>query len=300
MGEKIRLFFLGTSDSIPTASRNHSAFLIFYKGENILIDCGEGTQRQIRKARLNPCKLTKILITHWHADHTLGLAGILKTLALSGYNKTLFIYGPPGIKTQLGLLLKLFGFNNEYEIRVEEVEGRFFENEDFYLEAASMVHKVPCNSYSFCVREKIRINKSKLKKFKIPPGPHLKKLKEGKDFFYNNKKYLSKDFIYKENLRKVSFVLDTSFNERIVPFVKNSDVLVCESTYRSDMEDKAIEYNHLTSEQAAKIAKNGKIKRLFLVHISQRFSKDTEKVLKEARKIFKNTFLPKDLDVIEV
>ncbi len=87
----IKITFLGTSDQIPSAKRNHTAILLTYKGENILVDCGEGTQRQFRKARLNPCKITRLLITHWHGDHVLGIPGLLKTLALSGYNKTLSI-----------------------------------------------------------------------------------------------------------------------------------------------------------------------------------------------------------------
>ena len=94
MTEKIKITFLGTSGSVPSAMKNHPAILLTYQGENILIDCGEGTQRQFRKAKLNPCKINRILITHWHTDHILGLPGLIKTLALSGYKKQLYIYGP--------------------------------------------------------------------------------------------------------------------------------------------------------------------------------------------------------------
>ena len=103
----IKLTFLGTSDSIPTEERNHTSILLTYEGENILIDCGEGTQRQIRKAKLNPCKITRILITHWHGDHVLGIPGLLQTLSMSGYNKTLYIYGPEGTKKFMKELLKI-------------------------------------------------------------------------------------------------------------------------------------------------------------------------------------------------
>ncbi|KKK90177.1 hypothetical protein LCGC14_2725720, partial [marine sediment metagenome] len=144
----IKLTFLGTSASIPSAERNHTAILLTYYGENILVDCGEGTQRQFRKARLNPCKITRILITHWHADHILGIPGLLKTLALSGYNKTLFIYGPKGTKILMKTLLKLFAFKGEYNIKVEEVNEKFFETKDFYLKTKKMTHRVPCNAYA--------------------------------------------------------------------------------------------------------------------------------------------------------
>ena len=92
------LTFLGTSQAIPTKSRNHTAMLLRYEDEMILVDCGEGTQRQFRKAEINPCKLTKLLITHWHGDHILGIPGLLQTLALNNYNKTLDVYGPSGTK----------------------------------------------------------------------------------------------------------------------------------------------------------------------------------------------------------
>jgi len=298
MTEKIKLTFLGTSDSVPSASRNHPAVLLTYKGENILIDCGEGTQRQFRKAGLNPCRLTRILITHWHADHILGIPGLLKTLGLSSYNKKLFVYGPKGTKFLMGSLLKLFGIREDYPIETKEVSGRFFETDDFYLEAGTMSHGIQCNAYSFIKKAQIRIDKEKLKKLKIPKGPHLKGLKKGRDIIYKGKKYSAKRLTYKEPEKKISFVLDTSFNNRVVPFVKGSDVLVCESSYIHELENLAKRHHHLTASQAAEIAKKAKVKKLFLIHISQRFSKKMKGVLEEARNIFKETYLPKDLDTL--
>jgi len=300
MAESVKLTFLGTSDSVPSAARNHPAILLTYGGENLLVDCGEGTQRQFRKAHLNPCKITRLLITHWHADHVLGIPGLLKTLELSGYKKTLYIYGPSGTKELMRKLLDLFGFRGDYKINIEEVSGKFFECDDFYLEAKRMTHGIACNAYSFVKKGGIRIDKVKLKKFKIEPGPHLKKLKEGKSISYNGKSYKMNDLTFGDDDKKISFVLDTSFNKDIVPFVKNADAVVCESTFTSDMEDKAKDHKHLTSTQAARIAKGAKVGELFLIHVSQRFSKDSDMVLSEAKKIFKNSHLPRDLDVFEV
>ena len=104
----IKVTFLGTADQIPSSRRNHTSILLTYNEENILVDCGEGTQRQFRKAHLNPCKVTRILLTHWHGDHILGLPGLLSTLSLSGYNKTIFIYGPKRTKTFVKELLRIF------------------------------------------------------------------------------------------------------------------------------------------------------------------------------------------------
>src|SRR5574344_982387 len=151
----IKITFLGTSDQIPSSRRNHFSALINYNEENILIDCGEGTQRQFRKANLNPCKITKILLTHWHMDHILGLPGLLSTPAVSGYNKELIIYCPKGMSKNIFDMLKLFKFHREYSIEVKEVLGTFFENEDFLLQAEEMSHSVACNAYSFILKDKL-------------------------------------------------------------------------------------------------------------------------------------------------
>lgn len=295
----IKITFLGTSDAIPSADRNHTAILLSYKEENILIDCGEGTQRQFRKAKLNPNKITRILITHWHGDHVLGIAGILQTLSFSEYNRTLYIYGPKGTKEFMRTLLQTFIFHQNFKIHVDEVENKFFETDDFYLEAEKMSHGIPCNAYTFVKKGNLRIDKKKLEKIKIK-GPILKKLKEGKNIVYQGKKYLAKNLTYEERGKKISFVFDTSFNDKIVPFVKNSDLLICESTFGAELEDRAEEYNHLTSKKTAEIAKKSNSKKLVLTHISQRYNKNPKKILDSAKKIFKNSMLVKDLDEIEI
>jgi len=301
MPEKIKLHFLGTSGAFPTAKRNHPAFLLSYKGENILVDCGEGTQRQFRKARLNPCKITRVLITHWHGDHVLGLPGLFQTLSLSlsEYEKTLCIYGPRGIKQHVADVLRAFPHLNEVILEVKEVSGKFFESEDFYLEAEGMEHGTPCNAYNFIEKSKLRIDKVKLKKLKIKPGKHLKDLKEGKDITYEGKKYKFKDLTFSSEERKVSFVMDTANNRKIVPFVKKADVLVMESTFDSSLEDLAREHKHMTVGQTAKIAKSAKVEKLFLVHVSDRYEASFPEILKDAKKTFKNVDIPGDLDSFE-
>jgi len=300
MTSKVKITFLGTADQIPSKDRNHTAILLTYEGENILIDCGEGTQRQFRKADLNPCKITKILLTHWHGDHVLGFPGLLSTLALSGYNKTLYIYGPKGTKKFVDELLRVFNFRKEYKIVVEEVSGKFFETKDFYLKAEKMEHGIPCYAYSFVKKGQLRIDKKKLERAKILSGPHLQNLKEGKDIIYEGKKYKSKDLTFQDSDLKVSFVLDTRENNKIVSFVKDSDLFVCEASYADDLKDQAKEHLHMTAKQAGDLAKKAKVKQLVLTHISQRYEKAPHIILDEAKKSFKNTILVKDLDVLEV
>ncbi len=299
MASKIKVTFLGTSAQIPTAKRNHPAIFLNYKEENILIDCGEGTQRQFRIAKLNPGKITRILITHKHGDHIFGLPGLLSTLNFSEYNKTLHIYGPKGIKKTLENFLDASGIKINYKIVIKEVSGIFFETKEFYLEAEKMDHGAPTNAYNFVIKDKLRLDKKKLEKAKIS-GPILKDLKEGKDITYKGKKYLAKKFLYGEKGKKVSIVLDTLYNEKIAPFVKNADLLICESSFSSKNNKEAKKHKHLTAEQDGKIAKKAKVKKLILTHTSQRYAMKLKTLLNEAKENFKNVTIAEDFDEVEI
>lgn len=300
MASKIKVTFLGTSAQIPSAKRNHTAILITYKDENILVDCGEGTQMQFRKAQLNPCKLTTILITHIHGDHTFGLPGLLSTLNFSGYNKYLRIYCPKGAKKIIEEFIDIEHLKNGFKIKIEEVSGKFYENEDFYLESESMQHGIPTNAYNFVIKSKSRIDKLKLKKYKIPEGPLLKNLKQGKDIFYEGKKYKAKELVYLEEGKKISFVLDTVLNNKIARFVKGADLLICDSSFSSENSKEAKEHMHLTARQDGQIANSAKVKKLVLTHISQRYDNKLKELLDDAKKEFKNVVIAEDLSSFEI
>jgi len=304
MAEKLKITFLGTSDAVPSAKRNHTGIFLNYDGEHILIDAGEGTQRQFRKAGLNPCKLNKLLITHWHGDHVLGVPGLLQTLALSGFQKGLEIYGPKGTKKFSKEMLKSFVFADKYSLKTENVSGRsgkFVDTDDFHLKAMGMQHNVPCNAYCFKEKDRIRIDKEKLKKTSLPNGPLLQDLKKGKNVKYQGKKYKAKDLTFKEKGKKICFVLDTKMNRKIVDFVEGADILICESTFSKELEDHAEEYNHMTAQQAGKVAKEAGVKKLILTHISQRYEAGGFKdILKEAKEEFENTVIAKDFDSFEI
>ena len=302
MAEKIELTFLGTGSAIPTKRRNHLAMLLKYKSENILIDCGEGTQRQFRKVGLNPCKITKILITHWHGDHVFGLPGILNTLRLNGYNRKLEIYGPRGTSEWVRKYLDLVGRRGEdLDLKVVEVrDGVVFENEDFFIECLGMDHDCPAVGYSFVVREKGRLDKEKLKKLKIPNSPVLGELAKGKIVEINGEKINGKDLLYKEKSRKISFVMDTRICENAVNLARDADLLVIESTYSSGESGELLrERAHLSSVEAAEIGKRAKVKRLALVHLSQRYEGIPKVILSEAVEVFgEGVIVPEDLDRI--
>lgn len=297
--ENITLNFLGTGSAIPTKRRNHVGILVSFANENILVDCGEGIQRQFRIAELSPSKLTKILITHHHGDHILGLPGLFQTLAMQDYSKTLKIYGPKNITHYIRLIEELIrGFN--ISLKVEEVSGKFLNEKNYFIESAEMHHGVPANAYSIVLKDRVRLNKSKLKKLKVPNSPIIKELQQGKDIVVNGKKIRAKDVCYIEKGKKITIVLDTSYNENAVKLAKNSDLLICESDFMEKDYEKAKEYLHLTAKQAAQIAKKSNSKRLVLIHLSQRYDANPKEVEKEAKKVFKNTKIARDFDKIVI
>ncbi len=303
MAERIELTFLGTGSAVPTKRRNHPAMLLKYKDENILIDCGEGTQRQFRKAGLSLGKISRILITHWHGDHVLGLPGVLQTLILNGYSKKLEIYGPRGSKEWFRKYLDLVGRGVEkLDISVKEVgEGVIFDEGEYFVEAQKMDHDCPAVGYSFIIREKFRLDGEKLKKLKIPNSPLIGELAKGKKIKINGMVFDGKKLLYKEAPRKVSFVMDTRYNENAIKLAKGSNLLICEATFsKRESEELLGNRAHLSSVEAARIAKKAKVVGLALVHLSQRYEGIPKVILKEAKEVFENVIVPEDLDIIEL
>ena len=296
----IQVTFLGTGSAIPNAKKNHSGFLIKSERENILIDCGEGIQRQFKKAEENMQRLTKILITHWHEDHTLGLAGLLKTMGMNNYAQTLHIYGPRFTREKIHLFQEIY---SRYKINLEVHEisqGTIYEDKQIKIEAFPMDHGIPTLAYSIELKEQRRIDKSKLTKLKLPNSPLIGQLQQGKDIKHNGKTIKAKDITYIQSGKKLTIILDTALNPNCIELAKNSDLLICESTYSAEEQEKATEYKHLTTIQAAEIAKKAKVKQLALVHISQMHMHHLDKLAKEAKKIFKNASIPEDFDILEI
>jgi ribonuclease Z len=292
----MEIVMLGTSSMVPTRDRNHSAILLSYKDEKILVDCGEGTQRQFRKAGISPAKITKILLTHWHGDHILGLPGLMLTLGAFGYTgKTLEIYGPKGTKENVQKMFDFFIHRKIVNYKVIEVDqGLFFEDENFSLESTPLEHCIDARGYAFIEKDKRKIKMDILRKKGIKEGPIIKKLQSGIDIEYMGKKIKVKDVTEPIKGKKVTFVFDSKKCESAIKLAKNSDILICESTYLHDMKDIAKERGHMTAKEAAQIAKKAKVKKLVLTHFSQRY-KDVEILEKEAKEIFQNTVAGKDL-----
>lgn len=285
----MQITFLGTACMVPTKDRNHSGIFVSYKAHGILMDCGEGVQRQFRIAEIPPTKITKILISHWHGDHVLGLPGLIQTLSASEYEKTLEIYGPKGTKEYINSMFKAFAFNNTLDIKINELakDGVFFENDEFVLEAFSLNHSIPCFGFSFIEKDKIKINLAFTKKLKIPEGPLLGKLQDNKSIVWKGETITPEHATYTVKGIKVTYVSDTLPCTNSIKYATNANILICEASHASSHEEKAMQYGHATAKQAAMIASQANAKRLILTHFSQRY-KDVTELKEEAKDIFCN------------
>ncbi|MBU1203987.1 MAG: ribonuclease Z [Nanoarchaeota archaeon] len=297
----MKLVFLGTSSMVPTKSRNHTSMILFYKDQGIMVDCGEGTQKQLRKANISPTKITKLLITHWHGDHILGIPGLIQSLGANQYSKTLEIYGPKGTREFFQNMRKSFYFPLRINLKITEIEkGVFFKNNDFQLESMPMNHDVPCVAYSFREKDKLKINTEYTRQFGLEQHPLLGKLQKGKDITYKGNKIRVQDATIGKKGEKITFILDTSNCSNALKLAKNSDLLVAEATWEHNRKEKEDhDYKHLSAREAAQLAKISGSKKLILTHFSQRY-KTTDGILKEAKKIFQNTTAAKDLMAVEV
>lgn len=290
----MEILFLGTSSMVPTKERNHSGVLISYKSENILVDCGEGTQRQMKIAGAKLTRLTKILISHWHGDHVLGIPGLIQSMSASGYNGRLVVYGPIGTKSFMKKVFEVFAFDNKIDIAVNEISsGKFFESNDFILEARMLRHNLPTLGYSLIEKARRKIDIKYIKEIEIPIGPLLGKLQKGKSIVWKGKKVDVSKATKIVKGKKITIINDTLPCRNADALAKNSDLIICEATYSSDFEDKSEKRMHMTAADAAKLAGKANAKKLILTHFSARY-KDTKELEKDAKKYFKNFICAKD------
>lgn len=300
---QLSIVFLGTGGSWPTVKRNVSSIAVKRGSEVILFDCGEGTQRQLQKSSLSYMQISKVFITHLHGDHFLGLPGLIQTMQLNDRDIPLHIYGPNGITKLVNQLLSLGYFKPNYEIISHEVdEGNILDFDEYFIHVLRVKHGVPSIAYS--LEEKMRpgkFDKPKALKLGIPEGPLFSKLQRGEDITLKDGRKISPEMILGPSRkgRKIVISGDTGPVDAMTSFAKDADVLIHEATFDSSLEEISNDYGHSTAFQAAEIAKKANVEKLFLTHISPRYL-DNSLLEDEARKAFKNSFVPKDFQEVEV
>ena len=296
----MQVLFLGTGSMVPTPERNTSGMVVSHRDEHVLIDCGEGTQKQMRMAKFSPAKVTRILITHWHGDHVFGLPGLLSTISQIELSHPIQLYGPPGTKKFLKVLFSSYINLNKLPLKVHECkEGFVFETKEFKVEAKKMAHTSLCYAYAFIEKDKRSIDMEYVKKFGLTSNPILKELQAGKDITWNKKKIKAKDATIIKKGKKLAVIFDTMMCKEAVAIAKNADVLICESTLDASLKELAKSYKHLTCDDAASVAKKANVKQLVLTHFSQRYN-DVRPLEDSAKKIFPKTIVARDFAVIDV
>jgi ribonuclease Z len=295
-----RIIFLGTTAMVPTKDRNHSGIYISFENVGMLFDCGEGTQRQLRTAEIRPTTIKHIFLSHLEGDHVLGLPGLIQTLAMSEYNGTLRIHGPKGTKKMFEHMNKAFPFFNPIDVDVEELgPGLVMETDKLRILAHDMDHKVPCLGYEIIEKDRRRISMAKAKKLGLSPGPVMGKLQQGMDIRFSGKKISADEVTYIVKGKRIGITGDTRLCDSVYDIAKDKDVFICESTYAAKDEDKAHEYKHMTSAQAAMVASKMNVGTLYLTHISQRY-KDTKELEDDAKDIFPKSILAYDFLKIKI
>jgi len=248
-------------------------------------------------------QISKIFITHFHGDHFLGIPGLVQTMQLNDRDKPLHIYGPKGMVKLTNQLLSLGYFKPNYEIIAHEVdEGSILDFDEYVICVIRVKHGIP--SLAYCIDEKMRpgkFDKPKALKLGIPEGPLFSKLQKGKTITLDAGRKIKPDVVLgpPRKGRKIVISGDTKPVDEMINFAKDADILIHEATFDSELEDVAGEYGHTTAAQAAEIAKKSNVSKLFLTHISPRYL-DHRILENEANKIFKNSFVPKDFQEVEV
>ncbi len=299
----LRITFLGTAASIPTSKRALSAVALKRKGELFLFDCGEGTQRQMIKAKIGFNRKTKIFITHMHGDHILGLPGILQTMSLLGRDKPLQIYGPKGIAEFVDAVRRTVRFSLRFPVEVYEVEEEVIcQEEEYEIQSAWAEHSIPSLAYALIEKPRPgRFNPERAASLGVPKGPLWSRLQRGFDVKLPDGRVIKPEDVLgpRRPGRKIVYVGDTKPSENIANFAFGADVLIHEATFAEDLAERAEEDMHSTPSGAALIAKKAKVKLLVLTHISARYG-DPEVLLEEARRTFPNVLVAEDFMNIDV
>jgi ribonuclease Z len=289
------VMFIGTAGSAPSARRGLPATLVRRGGDRLLFDCGEGTQRQLLRS-IGLVEIEEIFLTHFHADHFLGLPGMLKTFSLRGRERPLTVYGPPGLRALFNALRVVIG-KNTYELNLVELEPDQELRRDGYLIAPFEVdHRVTAFGYALVEEERPgRFDDAKARELGIEFGPDFGRLQRGETVGGVEPSQVMGPA---RPGRKVVLTGDTAPSQLVQAIAHDADLLIHEATFLEEDADRADETRHSTALAAARLAAEADVKMLALTHVSPRYSGG--QLRDEARAIFENTIVPRDFDSVEI
>jgi ribonuclease Z len=295
------LVFLGTSGSAPTATRAPTAILVRRGGERLLFDCAEGTQRQLMRSTVGLPDLEQIFITHYHADHYLGLPGMLKTFQLRQRDVPLTVYGPPGLRELFSGLARVFG-KVSYPLELVEVRpGEALERDGYRILVFPVHHGTSAVGYAIDEDDRPgRFDNETADALGIPFGPERGELQHGESITLPDGRVLTPDAVLGPARpgRRIVIPGDTAPVETVRVLAEGADVLVHEATFTEEERERAADTLHSTALQAAEIARDAGVRLLALTHVSPRYFGG--ELAKEAQEVFPATVVPRDFDVIDV
>lgn len=293
-------FVLGCGGMMPLPYRHLTSVLLRRDGDLFLFDSGEGTQVSLRRLNLKWKKINAIFISHTHADHVTGLPGILMLSAQVDRTEPLYIYGPPKIKEYVETSRKVLDMYINYPIIVKEITAPCVVHigEGYAVRAFPLEHTKTCVGYTLEEDERPgEFNPEKARELKVPCGPLWSQLQAGKEVTAEDGSIVKPEQVLgkKRSGRKFSFVTDTLFKPSIIDEVRNSDLLICEGMFEKALIDQAREKKHMTAVQAATIAKEANVRRMYMIHYSPRYTdRDLQVLLEEAREVWPETELSRD------
>lgn len=295
--------FLGTSGSFPTVKRGLPAIALRRKGELLLFDCGEGTQRQMVLSKIRLSNEMKIFITHMHGDHVLGLPGLFQSMSLFDRKAPIRIFGPSGLYDFITAFKETVKFSLNFPIEVNEVdEGIICKEKEYSMEAVWVDHAIPTLAYALTEKERPGIfYPEKAKSLGIVEGPLWSKLQHEKKITLPNGRVIASSQVVgpPRGGRKIVYSGDTRPCDAILRLAENANLLIYEATLDDSLSDKANETGHSTPSQGAKIAEEAHVKRLILTHISGRYFSVND-LLEQARRIFSAADIAEDFMEVEV
>jgi ribonuclease Z len=292
----LSIFFAGTAGSVPTARRGLPATLLRRGGDKVLIDCGEGTQRQLLKTVGLP-EITEVFLTHLHLDHWLGLPGMLKSFELRDRTTPMTVFGPPGTEALMDVMRRTVFGRLRYRVRVTDLEpDAIVEFDDYEIHALRVRHRGEAYGYALIEADRPgRFDAQRAESLGVAPGPDFGRLQRGETV-----NGVAPEQVVGETRRgrKLVFSGDTAPCDMVRVAADGADVLVHEATFLSEERDRALETGHSTARQAAELAAEAGVSLLALTHVSTRYGGG--EIREEARAVFPRTVVPRDFDLIDV
>jgi ribonuclease Z len=299
----LSITFLGTSASIPTIDRNVAGLAVQREGETILFDCGEGSQRQMMRYGVG-FTFREIFFTHYHADHMLGVTGLLRTLGLQDRSTPVMLYGPKGAQRVLGAAISLGIERNKFPVEILEVKpGDRLGRDDYDVVVFETDHRADTVGFALVEHARLgRFNPARALELGIPEGPLWGALHRGKTITLPDGRTIAPSDLVGAPRRGRSLVYtgDTRPHLAVVEAARGADLLVHEATFGGDEQERAKETGHSTAAEAARIAAEAGARRLVLTHISSRYNRDTAELLAEAKAVFPETIIARDGMTLDV